>query len=118
MYKEEVVNLTVATGDTRNDIDFTPVNGKIVGCVIFTPSGDKAFPSIINAGIKEQTGDYASKMQDIRNYRSREAAYPHGFKPLNLQGGMPLNFTVQGNGEFNDEFTCQLILIYEQELQC
>ena len=91
--KEEVYNIDIKVGEKGNNIFITPVAGRVIGLLIYHNKGDEF---VANAGLKADDGTYISKMQHIRNYRSRESCYFTGCKPV-----------------ANKDFKGQLILIYE-----
>lgn len=110
---EEVIEITVENGTTGNVLPNVATDkdeSTIVGCVIFH-SGTDANPSIINASI-QVSGQDVSKPQHIENYRSREASYEKGFKPVKpFTSGKSVRFEVRSTENFTAEFKAQLILI-------
>ena len=80
--KEEVYNIDIKVGEKGNNIFITPVAGRVIGLLIYHNKGDEF---VANAGLKADDGTYISKMQHIRNYRSRESCYFTGCKPVDFQ---------------------------------
>lgn len=112
MYTEEVINITVASGTSgKVENPTTDADGsEVVGLAIFH-SGLEANTDIISAMVSVDGVD-VSKMQHIENYRSREAAYKDGFKPIMpFASGKRVRFEVRSETNFTSNFKAQLILI-------
>ena len=110
--KEEVDNIDIKVGEKGNNIFITPVAGRVIGLLIYHNKGDEF---VANAGLKADDGTYISKMQHIRNYRSRESCYFTGCKPVDFQT-QGKTYTLEITTEepvANKDFKGQLILIYE-----
>lgn len=110
--KEEVYNIDIKVGEKGNNIFITPVAGRVIGLLIYHNKGDEF---VANAGLKADDGTYISKMQHIRNYRSRESCYFTGCKPVDFQT-QGKTYTLEITTEeavTNKDFKGQLILIYE-----
>ena len=110
--KEEVYNIDIKVGEKGNNIFITPVAGRVIGLLIYHNKGDEF---VANAGLKADDGTYISKMQHIRNYRSRESCYFTGCKPVDFQT-QGKTYTLDITTEepvANKDFKGQLILIYE-----
>ena len=110
--KEEVYNIDIKVGEKGNNIFITPVAGRVIGLLIYHNKGDEF---VANAGLKADDGTYISKMQQIRNYRSRESCYFTGCKPVDFQT-QGKTYTLDITTEepvANKDFKGQLILIYE-----
>ena len=110
--KEEVYNIDIKVGEKGNNIFITPVAGRVIGLLIYHNKGDEF---VANAGLKADDGTYISKMQHIRNYRSRESCYFTGCKPVDFQT-QGKTYTLEITTEeavANKDFKAQLILIYE-----
>lgn len=110
--KEEVYNIDIKVGEIGNNIFITPVAGRVIGLLIYHNKGDEF---VANAGLKADDGTYISKMQHIRNYRSRESCYFTGCKPVDFQT-QGKTYTLEITTEepvANKDFKGQLILIYE-----
>ncbi|WP_330442038.1 hypothetical protein [Flavobacterium sp. C4GT6] len=117
--QEEIVNLTIAGGSQFGSISFQPMAGLVIGCVIYTNGATN--PGFVTAKITDQNGEAVSAPADIRNYRSREAGYKEGCKPLYFETGKKMyEFEVNSDQPFESDFKCQLVLIYENDLtqQC
>ena len=110
--KEEVYNIDIKVGEKGNNIFITPVAGRVIGLLIYHNKGDEF---VANAGLKADDGTYISKMQHIRNYRSRESCYFTGCKPVDFQTqGKTYNLEITTEEPVaNKDFKGQLILIYE-----
>ena len=115
--KEARVNLVILGGFNGESVDFTPPSGRVVGCVIFhniQPS-ETAF---IEAKILDNAGVEISKLQHIDNYRSRDAEYLKGCKPLFIDTqGRTFTFEIQASQAVDNDFKAQLIFIYADERQ-
>ena len=110
--KEEVYNIDIKVGEKGNNIFISPVAGRVIGLLIYHNKGDEF---VANAGLKADDGTYISKMQHIRNYRSRESCYFTGCKPVDFQT-QGKTYTLEITTEeavANKDFKGQLILIYE-----
>jgi hypothetical protein len=111
---EFVAPLTVVAGSSSNSVDFTPLKGKVIGCAIFTKGGTNA--GMVRAVIKDNTGTEISRLQAIENYRSREAEYLKGAKPLNIEtGSRTFTYEVIATSNFDTDLVTDLIFIYEPE---
>lgn len=112
-FTEEVIEITVENGSSGNvlpNVATDKDDSTVVGCVIFH-SGLDANPTMINASI-QVGGQDVSKAQNIENYRSREASYDKGFKPVKpFTSGKAVRFEVRSTENFTADFTAQLILI-------
>lgn len=110
--QEDIVNLTIANGQNFGSISFQPMAGLVIGCAIFTNNAPNE--GFVNAKISSDTGETVSASQDIRNYRSREAGYKEGLKPLYFETGNKMyTFEVSSDQIFTADFKCQLVLVYE-----
>lgn len=108
---EEIVNLTIPSGQNYGKKPFTPPQGMIIACAIFT--NDAANTGFQTAKISYDTGDIVSDTQDIRNYRDREAGYIEGKKPLMLDTcGRSFVLEVFATANYAADFQCQLVLVY------
>ncbi|QEE49611.1 hypothetical protein FUA48_08455 [Flavobacterium alkalisoli] len=117
--QEEIVNLTIASGSRNNSVTFQPMAGLVIGCVIYTNAAPNT--GFVTAKITNDNGEVISASADIRNYRSREAGYKEGCKPLYFEtGNKAYTFEVNSDANFTADFKCQLVLIYENDLtqQC
>ncbi|MEE1899583.1 hypothetical protein V1389_14635 [Flavobacterium rakeshii] len=111
---EEVVELKIPAGSTSNSYSFQPQAGLVIGCVIFHNEAPNT--GMVQASIKTDNGESVSAMSHIENYRSREAGYKEGCKPLYLEtGNKNYVFEVSSDKAFDEEFRCQLVLIYEND---
>ncbi|WP_445713660.1 hypothetical protein [Flavobacterium sp.] len=110
---EEVIDITVVSGTTGTvepNVATDKDDSTVVGCVIYCDDLS-ANPAMINASI-QVGGQDVSKPQNIQNYRSREAGYDKGFKPVKpFTSGKPVRFEIRSIAEFTDTFRAQLILI-------
>lgn len=112
--KESVVNLVVAAGTSSNSVDITPMPGHIIGCVVF--KGVINNPGFVQASIKDDKGEFVSKLQHIDNYRSREGGdYFTACKPLSIQGDRKYYFEIIATANFDDDLMAQLVFIHEDE---
>lgn len=114
---EEIINVTLSVGETRKSVSITPPAGRVIGVVAY-PNKDVA----ANAAIKSDDGQFVSKPQHIKNYRSREACYFDGCKPV--------DFDTKGRTYFvevttdkaieNEAYELQFVFIYEdtRQLNC
>jgi hypothetical protein len=113
--KEHVVSLSILAAEQSGSVDFTPIKGKVIGCVIY--KNDATNPGFVRAVVKDNAGTEISKLQSIDNYRSREAEYLRGAKPLNIEtGGRTFTFEVLATEPFAADFLAELIFIYEPEV--
>jgi len=117
MYIEEVIDIEIKAGTTGATISNATTNldeSIVVGCVIFHDDRIKLAeynPSMIMASL-QVGGIDVSKMQHISNYRSREASYPDGFKPIRpFQSGKNVRFEIRAKSVFKENFNAQLVLI-------
>ena len=71
--------------------------------------------TLANVGVKADDGTYISKMQHIKNYRSRESCYFTGCKPVDFQtqGKTYTLEIIADEPVAGKDFKGQLILIYE-----
>lgn len=110
--KEEVYNIKIPVGQTGNNVFFTPVAGRVIGLLLYHNKGDDF---VANVGVKADDGTYISKMQHIKNYRSRESCYFTGCKPVDFetQGKTYTLEIIADEPVASKDFKGQLILIYE-----
>jgi hypothetical protein len=110
---EEVIEIMVENGTSGTvlpNVATDKDDSTIVGCVIYTDELT-ASPARINASI-QVGGQDVSKAQSIENYRSREASYEKGYKPVkHFTSGKAVRFEVRSTENFTADFTAQLILI-------
>ena len=114
--KEAILQVSAAVGDTSVRGRFQPERGRIIGAVIFSNETTNEF---VNARIKSDDGTIISDFQHIKNYRSRDCEYQQGGKPLDFETGgktyhLEIEHTNTANG-FSNDFTAQLIFIYEDQ---
>lgn len=101
---EQGLNGLVVTEST------TPDGSTVVGCVVYH-NGLEKNPDMIRVSIQADQGEI-SAMQHIENYRSREASYDRGYKPLpHFASGKKVRFEVRSDEAFTNDFKGQLILI-------
>lgn len=109
---EEVIPFIVESGANGTIVteSTTPDGSTVVGCVIYHNGLDKN-PDMIRASIQADQGEI-SALQHIENYRSREASYDRGYKPLpHFATGKKLRLELRSDEPFTDDFKGQLILI-------
>lgn len=112
---EEVIPFEILAGS--NSVvevqSTTPDGSTVVGCVIYSnlPKDDISNSSV-NASIFADQGEI-SALQDIKNYRSREASYDRGYKPLpNFISGKKVRLEIRiENNSYEFDIKGQLILI-------
>lgn len=110
--KEEVYKLEIAVGEKNLSLSITPLSGRVIGVVVYHNKGKGLYA---NLGIKDDEGAFISKLQHIDNYRSREACYFTGCKPVDFQTkGGTYYIEIKCDKEIQEEaFKGQLILIYQ-----
>lgn len=112
-FTEEVIDITIDNGSTGTILPNVATdndNSTVIGCIIFHDA-NSLNPSMINASI-QVGGHDVSKPQHIDNYRSREASYGSGFKPIKpFASGKSVRFEVRSESAFTGEYKAQLILI-------
>lgn len=108
---EHIVPLTVAAGSTSNKERFELPAGKILGCMIY--KGELNNTGFVRASIKNVGGEFISELQHIDNYRSREASYVDGIKPLQIEGGKTYTYEVLATEAFTGDFLTEMIFVYE-----
>lgn len=115
-YIEEIVEIVIDADENFGTKTITPPKGKIVGVVAYPDTIDGK-DRRTNLAISYDGGEVISKNQDIRNYRSREAAYSESFKPVIAEGGKAIKVDMFSKEAFTELFACQVIFLYEQP-QC
>lgn len=115
---EEIVEITIKSGVNSGSVDFTPQDGQMIRCCIFTPEKGLVNDGFVNAGIKGSGGDYVSRLQDIRNYKKGNGEYEKSMKPFYQQGGKAMSFNIIATEPFKEDFIAQLILVYEDPNEC
>ena len=110
--KEEVYNIKIPVGQTGNNVFFTPVAGRVIGLLLYHNKGEDF---VANVGGEAEDGTYSSKMQHIKNYRSRESCYFTGCKPVDFETqGKTYTLEIIADAPVaGKDFKGQLILIYE-----
>ncbi len=110
---EEIVNLTIAQGQSAGSVSFTPQAGSVIACAVFTNGAVN--PGFVTAKLSTDSNDIISGASDIRNYRDRDAGYLEGKKPLAFEAGnRQLVFEVNATAAFATDFKCQLVLVYQK----
>lgn len=119
IYIEEIKDITVLSGNTGAVVDeATDVDGSVIVGVVIYSDDLSANPSMIKAAIFGNQKEL-SKMQHISNYRSREASYRDGYKPvIPMESGKRVRFEVRADSAFTVDFKAQLILIKEKRQNC
>lgn len=109
---EEVIQFEVATA-TNGVVETnatTPDGSTVIGCVIYH-NGLDTNSDMITASISADQGEI-SALQHIDNYRSREASYDRGYKPLpHFASGKKVRLEIRSESAFTADFKGQLILI-------
>lgn len=117
MFLEEIIEITVEAGSTGavlQNVATDKDDSTVVGCVIFHTGIDED-AKMINAHI-QVGGQDISKPQHVNNYRSREAGYHDGYKPIiNFSSGKPVRFEIRSEVAFKYRFKAQLILIKQKD---
>jgi len=114
MFKKlvHVENLTVANGASGNTVRFTPEAGLITHVAIFYPTIPN--PGIVSAKITNDQGEDYAPMQDIRNYRDREAGFYEGKMPVYVEAkGQTFVLTLAATAAFTAAFPVQLVCTYQ-----
>lgn len=114
-YLEEIVEITVSNGEFGSSIEpMTKADGsKVVGVVQYN-NGLTSNPDMINAKIMAN-GTEVSPNQHIENYRSREASYEKGYKPIiPFDSGVRVRIEIVSTSAFTADFKAQFVLIKEK----
>ncbi len=108
---QEIISMVVKAGTNGNKVHKLIPNGKVVQSVIYTPEvlNNKGF---VRASILDGSESPLSKLQDIRNYRSREAGYFEN-KPLKINGGQNIHLEVIATQNFTADTLVELVLDYD-----
>lgn len=108
---EVVISLTVPQGEKGFSKTMPTLQGDIVACVVY--HGEKNNTGFVRASIEDYGGKPLSKTQAIENYRSRDNVdYYKSGKPLFIEGGAEITFSVNATDAFTEDFKAELILIY------
>ena len=111
---EAICPITIAATVAGGNAQFTPRAGHVIGCVIIAKGGDN--PGMVRASIRNQAGEAISESQAIENYRSREAGYFEGYKPLNFMAdGTQHYLTITASEAMVTPFHADLIYIYAKQ---
>ncbi|HEX8269770.1 MAG TPA: hypothetical protein VF581_07750 [Flavobacterium sp.] len=111
---EEIINITAESG-TNYATETRRLNpGKIIGVMAYKSATDNNNPGFVSMNVKNSAGTEVSKLQHIDNYRSREAAYLDGVKPLSLEGGQSYKIEIQASANFTSDLLVQVIFVYEK----
>lgn len=108
---QEVISMVVKAGTNGNKVHKLIPNGKVVQSVIYTPVALNN-TGFVRASILDGSESPLSKLQDIRNYRSREAGYFQN-KPLFINGGQNIHLEVIATQNFSADTLIELILDYD-----
>lgn len=116
---EDVLILRVPAGTRTADARKQLRTGTIVGVVAY-PADKTARTSVVRAAIKDSSGQDICPMQNVENYRSREAGYIAGAKPLDIQGGQAVTIELIADENFATPTSYDFIFIYEvpKKLNC
>lgn len=109
---EDVLILRVPVGTRTADARKQLRTGTIVGVVAY-PADKAARAGVVRVSIKDSSGQDICPMQNIENYRSREAGYIAGAKPLDIQGGQAVTIELIADENFAAATTFDFIFIYE-----
>lgn len=111
---EDVLIVKVSNG-TRVATDRKQLrSGDIIGVVAY-PADDTASRGVVRARIQDSTGQDICALQNIKNYRSREAGYIQGCKPLSLKGGQAVTIEIIASEDFTSATSYDFIFIYAPE---
>ncbi|UUC45578.1 hypothetical protein [Flavobacterium cerinum] len=112
MTKEEVIYFNIPAGQTFDAFRQVLPEGTMLGTVIFHNDRDNNY---IQAAIKNDAGVEISKMQHIANYRSRNANYEQGMKPIPMNPfGKTYTLEIKLAEALATDFVGQAIFIYKQ----
>ena len=96
---------------------FQPQAGFITHCAIFYPSTIPN-PGAVTAKITNDQGEDYAPMQDIRNYRDREAGYFEGKMPLFIEAtGQTFVLEIAAASAFTAACPITLVLVYQKDYQ-
>ncbi|HRB72434.1 hypothetical protein [Flavobacterium sp. UBA4197] len=108
--KEEVINFRVPAGSSYDFFSSKLVSGCLVGVVIYHNNQDGDF---IQAALKDDSGIEICKMQHLENYRSRNASYLEGCKPLPMDPlGKTYTLEIKALEPLRNDLVGQMIFIY------
>ena len=112
MTKEEVLPFKVPAGQTFDAFKQVLPVGMMLGAVIFHNDRNGNY---IQAAIKDDAGVEISKMQHIDNYRSRNAPYEQGLKPIPMNPfGKTYTLEIKLAEALATDFIGQVVFIYKQ----
>lgn len=112
MTKEEVLYFNVPAGKTFDSFKQVLPEGVMLGTVIFHNDRDGNY---IQVGLKNDAGVEISKMQHIDNYRSRNAPYEQGIKPIPMNPyGKTYTLEIKLAQALATDFVGQAIFVYKQ----
>lgn len=109
------VPANVRTADARKQLRA----GSIIGVVAY-PADKTVRAGVVRVAIKDSSGADICPMQNVENYRSREAGYIAGSKPLDIQGGQAVTIELIADADFATATSYDFIFIYEvpKKLNC
>ena len=113
---EDVLILDVPAGVTVKDARKELRPGRIIGVVVYGEDDSNGNSSVVRLSLKDSTGADICKLQNIKNYRSREAAYLVGCKPLDIKGGQIVTAEVVAKNAFRGT-SFDVIFIYAPEVK-
>lgn len=108
---QEIISMVVKAGTNGNKVHKLIPNGKVIQSVIFTPTNLNN-TGFVRASILDGSESPLSKLQDIRNYRSRETGYFQN-KPLLINGGQNIHLEVIATEIFSEDTNIELVLDYD-----
>lgn len=112
MTKEEVLSFKVPAGQTFDAFKQVLPAGNLLGVVIYHNDTNSNY---IQASIKDDASIEMSKMQHIDNYRSRNAPYEQGMKPIPMNpAGKTYTLEIKLAEALTTDFIGQVIFIYKQ----
>ena len=113
---EDYIGLQVNAGAATNRATQTLQPGKIIGVMAYNNGAANA--GYVRGRILDKSGAEICKLQDIRNFRSREAAYHDSYKPIIANGGENITVEVVATANFAANYLVDFIFVYEPQTNC
>lgn len=110
---EEVIPVTVVSGTNGKSESRSLPAGEISHVCAFYSDPSTRNAGFVRASIKDVSGNEISQMQNIANYRDREAGYLEAKKPLPINGGQTVTVSILATENFSDNFLVDFVFVYK-----
>lgn len=111
-FVDETITFSLVAADTVVSKKVSVQPGQIVAMAAFFT--ESLFSGVVRLEVRDNLGKIISKLQNIRNYRDREAGYLEGKKPIYFNGGAEIEFIIISEKPIVTAQTIDLVLVYAE----